>query len=55
MHGDRHGVLTLPVEIAGAIPAVAAEIQKEEQRVINFCRTSAFSVAKLAEVMKKKG
>src|ERR1700730_5440775 len=55
MHGDRHGVLTLPAEIAGAIPAVAAEIQKEEQRVINFCRTSAFSVAKLAEVMKKKG
>ncbi|HEX9112151.1 MAG TPA: RraA family protein [Terriglobales bacterium] len=55
LHGDSHGVLTIPTEIAGAIPAVAAEIQKEEQRVINFCRTSAFSVAKLAEVMKKKG
>lgn len=55
LHGDRHGVLTIPAEIAGAIPAVAAEIQKEEQSVINFCRTSAFSVAKLAEVMKKKG
>ena len=55
LHGDRHGVLTIPAEIAGAIPAVAAEIQKEEQRVINFCRTSAFSVAKLAEAMKKKG
>jgi 4-hydroxy-4-methyl-2-oxoglutarate aldolase len=55
LHGDRHGVLTIPAEIAGVIPAVAAEIQKEEQRVINFCRTSTFSVAKLAEVMKKKG
>jgi regulator of RNase E activity RraA len=55
LHGDRHGMLTIPAEIAGAIPAVAAEIQKEEQRVINFCRSSAFSVAKLAEVMKKKG
>jgi regulator of RNase E activity RraA len=55
LHGDRHGVLTIPAEIARAIPAVAAEIQKEEQSVINFCRTSAFSVAKLAEVMKKKG
>jgi 4-hydroxy-4-methyl-2-oxoglutarate aldolase len=55
LHGDRHGVLTIPAEIAGAIPAVAAEIQKEEQHVINFCRSSAFSVAKLTEVMKKKG
>ena len=55
LHGDQHGLLTIPTKIAGAIPAVAAEIQKEEQRVINFCRSSAFSVAKLAEVMKKKG
>src|ERR1700692_4874788 len=55
LHGDRHGVLTIPAEIAGAIPAGAAEIQKEEQKVISFCRSSAFSVAKLAEVMKKKG
>src|ERR1700686_5012040 len=54
LHGDRHGVLTIPAEIAAAIPAVAAEIQREEQNVINFCRSSAFSVAKLAEVMKKK-
>ena len=55
LHGDRHGVLTIPAEVARAIPAVAAEIQKEEQKVISFCRSSAFSVAKLAEVMKKKG
>ena len=55
LHGDRHGVLTIPAEIAGAIPAAATEIQKEEQNVINFCRSSNFSVAKLAEVMKKKG
>ena len=55
LHGDQHGVLTIPTEVAGAIPAVAAEIQKQEQKVINFCRSSVFSVAKLAEVMKKKG
>jgi 4-hydroxy-4-methyl-2-oxoglutarate aldolase len=55
LHGDRHGVLTIPAEIAVAIPAVAAQIQREEQNVINFCRSSAFSVAKLAEIMKKKG
>jgi 4-hydroxy-4-methyl-2-oxoglutarate aldolase len=55
LHGDRHGVLTIPVEIAGSIPGVAADLQKAEQRVIDYCRSSAFSVAKLGEVMKKKG
>jgi regulator of RNase E activity RraA len=55
LHGDRHGVLSIPAEIAGAIPAVAAELQRAEQKVIDFCRASAFSVAKLGEVMKKRG
>jgi len=55
LHGDQHGLLTIPAEVAGAIPAVAAGIQREEQKVINFCRSSTFSVTKLAEVIKKKG
>ncbi|MFZ0863405.1 MAG: RraA family protein [Candidatus Sulfotelmatobacter sp.] len=55
LHGDRHGVLTIPAEIAAAIPAVAAEMQRAEQNVIDFCRSSGFSVAKLGEVMKRKG
>ncbi len=54
LHGDRHGVLMIPAKIAAAVPAAAAEIQRAEQKVINFCRSSAFSVAKLGEVMKTK-
>ncbi len=54
LHGDRHGVLSVPLEIAAAIPAVAAEMQHAEQKVIDFCRSSAFSVAKLGELMKNK-
>ncbi len=55
LHGDRHGVLTVPAQIAGAVPAVAAELQRAEQKVIDFCRSSAFSVAKLGEIVKTKG
>jgi regulator of RNase E activity RraA len=55
LHGDRHGVLSIPAETARAIPAVTAELQRAEQKVIDFCRSSAFSVAKLGEVMKKRG
>jgi 4-hydroxy-4-methyl-2-oxoglutarate aldolase len=55
LHGDRHGVLTVPSEIAAAVPAVAAGLQRAEQEVIDFCRSSAFSVAELSEVMKRVG
>ncbi len=54
LHGDRHGVLTIPTKIAAAIPAVAAEIRQGEQKVIDFCRSSAFSVEKLMDIMSTK-
>jgi 4-hydroxy-4-methyl-2-oxoglutarate aldolase len=52
LHGDRHGVLTVPGEFATKIPDVAIELRRREQTVIDFCRSSAFSVAKLREIMK---
>jgi 4-hydroxy-4-methyl-2-oxoglutarate aldolase len=55
LHGDRHGVLTIPRQIAAAVPAVAEEMRRTEQKVIDFCRSSAFSVAKLGEITKKRG
>ena len=54
LHGDRHGVLTIPAEIAAKVPAVAADLQKTEQKVIDFCRSSDFSVAKLSEIMNHR-
>ncbi|MGD0792231.1 MAG: RraA family protein [Terriglobales bacterium] len=55
LHGDRHGVLTVPMEFATKIPHVAVGLQRVEQTVIDFCRSSAFSVAKLREIMKTTG
>ncbi|MGA8234977.1 MAG: RraA family protein [Candidatus Sulfotelmatobacter sp.] len=52
LHGDRHGVLTVPAEIAAKVPKVAEQLQGAEQKVIDFCRSRDFSVAKLGEVMK---
>lgn len=51
LHGDRHGVLTVPTKIAGKIPRVAEGLRQAEQKVINLCRSRDFSVAKLREVM----
>jgi len=55
LHGDRHGVLSVPLEIAGAVPGAAVGLQQVEQQVIDFCRSSAFSVAKLSELIKREG
>lgn len=52
LHGDRHGVVNVPLTIAAEIPAVAAGLQRAEQKVIEFCRSSSFSVEKLGEITK---
>ena len=52
MHGDRHGILTVPKEIASEIPAVAARLLESEKEVIDFCRSQEFSVDKLRHVVK---
>jgi len=51
LHGDRHGIQTVPIEIAGKIPAVAQRMSDEEQEIIEFCKSRNFTLEKLrAEV-----
>lgn len=52
LHGDQHGIVSVPSEIAAEIPNVAAQLRSFEQEVIKFCRSKDFSVAKLNDVMK---
>ena len=59
VHGDRHGIQTVPLEIAAKIPGVAQRMNGEERALIEFCRSSGFTVERLrAEVdalrMKRK-
>jgi len=52
LHGDRHGVLTVPMEFATKIPEVAVRLKEVEKKVIDFCRSNGFSVPKLRELMR---
>ncbi|HTS59718.1 MAG TPA: RraA family protein [Terriglobales bacterium] len=52
LHGDRHGVLTVPKQIAGQIPSVAARLQQMEQRVIDYCQSKDFSLAELQRITR---
>ncbi|MFZ0733546.1 MAG: RraA family protein [Candidatus Sulfotelmatobacter sp.] len=54
LHGDRHGVLNVPLQVVAKIPATALALKAEEQKVIEFCRSGAFSIAGLNELMKTK-
>ena len=50
LHGDRHGILKIPFEIAPAIAVKSQEIQEKEQRVIALCRSADFSLERLREL-----
>ena len=47
LHGDLHGVQSIPLEIAGKIPLAAAEIIADEQELIALCQSPDFSLEKL--------
>ncbi len=49
IHGDRHGVQTIPRPIAHEIPRVAAILAEEERRLIAYCRSAQFSLVGLNE------
>jgi regulator of RNase E activity RraA len=53
LHGDRHGLLSVPAHLAPKIPAVAARLQQDEQKVIDLCRSAEFSVDRLGQLLKK--
>jgi 4-hydroxy-4-methyl-2-oxoglutarate aldolase len=53
LHADRHGVLSIPAEIADRIPPVAAELADRRHQIVDLCRSSDFSIEKLREFFQK--
>lgn len=47
LHGDVHGVQSVPLDIAAKIPEVAAKIAAQEQSLIQLCQSPEFNVEKL--------
>jgi 4-hydroxy-4-methyl-2-oxoglutarate aldolase len=52
LHGDQHGLLAVPNDLAAKIPAVAAKQRESEQGVIQLCQSKEFSIDKLRQVFK---
>jgi regulator of RNase E activity RraA len=53
LHGDRHGVLSIPLQIAPEIPRVATELLAREKELIDFCRSQEFSFQRLSELIQQ--
>ena len=53
IHGDRHGVHTIPLSIAAEIPKMAATIEAEERELRRFCESPGFTVDGLANKLQR--
>jgi 4-hydroxy-4-methyl-2-oxoglutarate aldolase len=47
--GDKHGVISIPLEIARDVPKAAQMMEDWERKVINFCKSKEFNVEGLKE------
>jgi regulator of RNase E activity RraA len=47
LHGDLHGVQSVPQSVAAQIPDVAARLAAHERDLIALCRSRDFSLEKL--------
>jgi len=53
VHADRHGIVTIPKEIAGEIAAVVEELHEREQKIINLCLSGKFSMEALCGLLAR--
>ena len=50
LHGDLHGVLSIPHEVAAELPRAADDVIAREQRLIRWVRSDEFDPDRLADM-----
>jgi regulator of RNase E activity RraA len=54
LHGDQHGVASIPHEVARRLPEAAAEVERRERRIIDFARSPECSAEGLRGLMERR-
>jgi regulator of RNase E activity RraA len=54
VHGDLHGMQSIPLDIAGQVPAAAAAIAAQEQKIISLCQSREFTLEKLRAAVSRE-
>src|SRR3989442_8553319 len=52
LHGDQHGVVVIPHDIAERIPEAAERVAADEQRIIQACRAEGVTLERLKAAYK---
>jgi 4-hydroxy-4-methyl-2-oxoglutarate aldolase len=53
LHGDRHGLLKIPKEVAAKILLAAARLQKTTRKILDFCQSDNFSLDRLCVMLRE--
>jgi regulator of RNase E activity RraA len=51
IHGDCHGIVRIPRELAARIPGTAAALRKKDDAIMSFCHSSDFSIEGLRDLL----
>jgi 4-hydroxy-4-methyl-2-oxoglutarate aldolase len=54
LHGDLHGVQSIPLGIAAKIPPIAAQIVARKRELVDLCQSSEFSLEKLRAAIARE-
>jgi regulator of RNase E activity RraA len=54
LHADKHGVTSIPLEIARDIPKAAEAVEERERRIIDFARSGSVSVDGLRKLFEPR-
>ena len=55
LHGDLHGVQSVPLAIAAQLPAAAAALRAHERALIDLCQSPGFTLEKLRKFLATQG
>jgi len=53
LHGDQHGVVSIPHEIASKVPEAVLKVEAAERRIIAACQAPDFSAEKLKALYRE--
>ena len=54
LHGDKHGVVSIPNDIAGEVAAASADVERRERPIIDFARSSEMSAEGLRDLFSRE-
>ncbi len=50
LHGDKHGITDIPLDIADDVFQAAMDVEARERRIIDLCKSPDFSIDKLSDL-----